>query len=189
MANKTKRDIAITFENFIQYQSLKYGIDYLIEKGITIDIYVPINNTGSGFGDMYNDIFEHLKSNGYNVYRKSNNEIIYKILLEPYPMDAYFKFNYEYRLKYKYGLSAKPDPVYKPEWNIFYDAILVNGKYEAEFFDVYAKPHIIGNLKYVNYKKEFKENEKTILYLPTYGDLSSIEKIADTLIDLKKNIK
>ena len=53
MEKYTKKDIAITFENFIQYQSLKHGIDYLIEKKISVDIYVPINNMGSGFGDMY----------------------------------------------------------------------------------------------------------------------------------------
>lgn len=188
MEKKIKRDIAITFENFIQYQSLVAGIDFLIEKGISVDIYVPICNNDTGFGDMYNDMFAFLNSRKYRVYRKNNDDITYKILLEPYPMDSYFKFNYEYRIKYKYGLSAKPDPVYRPEWNIYYDAILVNGVYETEFFDVYAKTHIIGNLKYVNYKKSLvEEKKKVLLYLPTYGDLSSIEKVSNALLELKKD--
>ena len=100
------------------------------------------------------------------------------------------KFNFKYRIKYKYSLiSAKPNLVYKPESNIYYDAILCYGPYEANYLKVYSKTELIGNLKYLNFEKKpniINTDKKILLYLPTYGDVSSIDSILESLNKLKE---
>lgn len=183
------KNIAITFQNLVQFYSMKNGIDALISKGYSVDIYVPINNDTSGIGNMFTETYNNLTSMGYSPIRELDSSKHYKILLEPYPMDIYYKFNYTYRLKYKYSLlSAKPNLVYNPENNLYYDAILSFGPYEASYLKAYSNIEMMGNLKYVNLEKLDKPstNKKILLYLPTYGNSSSIDTILEELEKLKE---
>ena len=185
-----KKDIAIAVLNLVQFYSVKAGIDYLIKMGYVIDIYIPYNKTDNGFGNQFDDSYKVLKKLNYSIRRKSNKNIKYKILLEPFPIDAYFKISFEYRIKYKYSLlSAKPNPVYKTDNNIYYDLILCHSNYDADFLSVYSKTAVIDTLKYIDFKKNKKAvtNRKTLLYLPTYGDVSSIDNMIEELKKLKKN--
>ena len=189
MTKKTK-DLIITLQNHIQFQSIKVGIDLLIQNGIDIDLYIPIGSDDIGYSNMYEDLYKYLKKQNYNIIRKINEDNIYKILLEPYPMDFYGKTNYKYRLKYKYSsISAKPNPVYKPEHNICYDGILCFGKYEANCLEAYTRTYIIENLKYINYNKKTNQGKHTLLYLPTFGNVSSIENIVKNIPNIKKEYK
>ena len=130
-----------------------------------------------------------LLENGYNPKRKIDEQIKYKILLEAYP-SKFFKFDFKYRIKYRYSaLSAKPEPVYRPEGNIEYDAILCYGPYEADIFKIYAETYIIGNMKYVDYAKKEHDGKPNLLYLPTYGDISSIDCILGIMEELKTKYK
>ena len=98
----------------------------------------------------------------------------------------------KYRIKYKYSLlTAKPNLVYKPENNICYDAILCYGMYEANFLKVFSNVELIGNLKYLNLKPLTKPstNKPILLYLPTYGDVSSIRNITSQLEKYTKNTR
>ena len=182
-----KRDIAVTIQNFVQFYSIKSGIDELIKRNHSVDIYIPQTNDDSGLDKMYEETFNELIKYNYTIKRTTDSNVLYKILLEPYPMDFCLKFNFEYRLKYKYSLlSAKPNLVYKPESNICYDAILCFSKYDADFLNVYAKTELIGNLKYLNFKKKsFNSAKPVLLYLPTYGNVSSIDLITAQLEKLK----
>lgn len=183
-----KRDLAITIQNLVQFYSMKNGIDALIKKGYSVDIYTPFCEDSCGFGDMFNATYDYLINMGYSPIRNSNDSLSYKILLEPYPMDSYIKLNYKYRLKYKYSLlSAKPNLVYIPENNLYYDAILCFGQYEANFLRAYSNVEVIGNLKYENlsYLDKPKTDKPVLLYLPTYGNVSSIDSIIKQLIKLK----
>ena len=185
-----ERDIAVTIQNMVQFYSIKNGIDGLVKKGYLVDIYVPSSDDSSGFGEMFDSTYNYLLESNYNPIRTSNENIRYKILLEPYPMDFYIKINYTYRIKYKYSLlSAKPDLVYVPGHNLYYDAILCYGKYEANFLKVYSNTEIIGNLKYINLNKldKPKTDKPILLYLPTYGDVSSIDSITEQLNKIKDN--
>ena len=176
------KNIAITFQNLVQFYSIKNGIDALIKKGYPVDIYVPINNDGSGMGDMFTETYNKLIDMGYSPCRELDSSKHYKVVLEPYPMDIYYKFNYTYRLKYEYALlSAKPNLVYYPENNIYYDAIL------ASYLKAYANIELMGNLKYINLKKldRPKTDKPVLLYLPTYGDSSSIDTILRELKSIK----
>ena len=182
------KNIAITFQNLVQFYSMKNGIDALIHKGYTVHIYIPFCNDSSGFGDMFDATYHYLTNLGYTLFQTVKDDINYKLLLEPYPMDWYIKINSKYRLKYKYSLlSAKPNLVYKPENNICYDAILCYGLYEANILKNFSNVELIGNLKYINLKKLDKPStqKKILLYLPTYGNVSSIDSITDQLLKLK----
>lgn len=182
-------DLAIVIQNLVQFYSIKAGIDALINKGYIVDIYVPIFNDSTGMDDMFNATYSSLISLGYSPMRLLDNSKKYKILLEPYPIKTY-EFKYKYRIKYEYApIAAKPNLTYIPEENIYYDAILCTGDYEAEYLKAYSNTYVIGNLKHINFHKKLnvKNNKPILLYLPTYGNLSSIDNILNTINSLKKD--
>ena len=185
-----KVNIAVTIQNYVQFYSIKLLIDELLKKSINVDIYVPVAKDDWGLKEMFEDIYNYLISNGYNP-RRNPLKIKYKILLEPYPMEYYFSFNYEYRIKYKYcAISAKPSLTYKIESNFVYDAILCHSTYEQEVLSCYSKTYLVGKLNYCNFEKTKKTSkEKTILYLPTYGNLNSINEITNELIKLRSKYR
>ena len=184
-----KRDLAVTVQNFVQFYSIKAGIDELIKMNYTVDIYIPMAETNTGIENLFDDTYNKMLNMNYSIKRTSDLNLSYKILLEPYPMDIYLKFNYQYRIKYKYApISAKPNLTLNPENNIYYDCILCSGDYEANYLSVYSKTKTIGNLKYINFTKETTNTEKPILlYLPTYGDTCSIDLIINILMNLRED--
>lgn len=75
-----------------------------------------------------------------------------------------------------------------------YDLVLSYGKRDYDIFSMYTAAEIVGNPKFddwfngnfdsellENLSRHFDKNKKTILYLPTHGDLSSIDELADEL--------
>lgn len=181
-----EKNIAIVILNYIQFINVKPGIDELIKKGHKLDIYCPISEDTDGFKELFEDNVQTLLNQGYTVYRTIENNKKYKILLEPYPC---MNIEAKYKIKYRYGtISAKPNIVYgNPQNFIFYDAILCAGKYDANYLNVFSKTYLTGNMKYINFKKKKKTEKKVLLYLPTYGECSSIDLIGDYLGKLKKN--
>lgn len=179
--------IAVTIQNYVQFYSIKNVLDEMIKNGLNIDLYVPIAKDDWGLTEMFNDIYNHLKKEGYVVRRKPIKRK-YKILLEPYPMEYYFSFDYEYRLKYKYSaISAKPFPTYRECDNFCYDAILCYSTYEADVLSVYSKTYLVGKPLYSEFKKDkIDRKKKILLYLPTYGDLNSIFDISSEISELRK---
>lgn len=185
-----ENSIAITFQNLVQFYSVKNGIDALIDKGYIVDIYIPSSEDNLGYGNMFDETYNALTSLGYSPLRTADTSKKYKILLEPYPMDFYLKITFKYRLKYKYApIAAKPKLTCNPENNLIYDAILCYGSYEANYLKAYTNTYVIGNLKYINFSRTItkKNGKPVLLYLPTYGNNSSIDTIIDTLSLLKKD--
>lgn len=178
--------IAVTIQNYVQFYSIKNALDILIKDGVNVDFYVPFAKDDWGLKEMFDEIYDFLKKSGYNV-RRNPIKRKYKILLEPYTMEYYFSFNYEYRIKYNYGLnSPKPSLTYRDVDNFCYDAILSYSTYEAEELRTYTKTYVVGKPNYYNFKKKInKSSKKTLLYLPTYGESNSINDIADELFKLK----
>ena len=179
-----KNKIAVVILNFVQFYSLKPFLD--LNDKYNIDIYVlEFFNDKSGFNDMFNDLYNYLRKNKYNVYRKAKKTVKYKILLEPYPMISSFYDNlhYDYRLKYKYAsISAKPRTTYNIQQNLSYDAILVHSTYEEEVMANFSKTFLVGRLCFNGFKrKNNRSTKKTILYLPTYGDLNYIDEVVGEL--------
>lgn len=176
------RDVAICILNNIQYLSIKNGMDKLIELGYSVDIICPLyENDNTGFNDVFEDTITKLKEK-YNVFNYVP-DYEYKILLEPYP---FVDIKHKYRIKYHYSLlSAKPSVVYLPDNYIVYDAILCTSEFDASYLSAYAKTHIVGNLKDLNFKRKKHDGKPNLLYLPTYGKGSSIDNFPDNLGELK----
>ena len=51
-----QKDIAVVIQNYVQFINVKLGIDELIKKGYSVDIYCPKDNDNSGFFEMFDDI-------------------------------------------------------------------------------------------------------------------------------------
>jgi len=180
------KKIAVVIFNYIQYLSIMPGIEKLIEKGYDIDFYCDeAKGDETGFYNLFADVRNALLQKGHKVYTKSQ-KIKYKILLEPYINGLGLEG--EYNLRYRYGpITAKPNKVYIPSFFIKYDCVLCSGTYEARLLSNFTNTEILADLKYVGFKKKnYHKGKKVLLYLPTYGEESSIELILNELKKLRK---
>lgn len=189
---ENNKNIAVTIQNTVQYYSIAPGIDKLINMGYKVDIYIPIySNDVMGFKDMYQNIYNKLVNlKKYNIYRQYTGKK-YKVVLTPYDMGIFFKFNTKYNLKYKYAVSAKPKLTLTADENIIYDGILCYSTWETDMLKVYSPTYNVGNIKFTDFKKKRsnKNNKPILLYLPTYGKYSSINEVYESLENLKKDYK
>jgi len=84
-------------------------------------------------------------------------------------------------------------------WKRFFDLILAYGRRDNKLFSLYTQSRIVGNPKFddwfngefdeemlFNLKSRLDSNKKTILYLPTHSDLSSIDRLAAGLKRIAK---
>lgn len=189
MSEKRKCDIAVTIQNMGQFYSVDSGLKELIKRGKSVDMYIPCGRDNNGMEEMFDSTYETLKNTKYHIFREEQ-DVEYKVLLEPYPMEYYLNFQSEYRVKYTYGaLSAKPDLVYFPDNYICYDGVICYGPYEAGYLKAYARTHIIGNMLFEDFKrkKTTEEEKPVLLYLPTYGEGSSLELVIDKIDELKEH--
>ena len=177
------KNIAVVILNETQLKNILPCVDELLLKNYEVDIYCNDSDYDIGFKNMFQHTRDIL-SDKYNVYTTPLDKK-YKILLEPYPSGMDIKS--EYKIRYRYSnISAKPNIVYKPENYIQYDAILCSGTCDANYLNVYSKTYITANCKYANFKRKKHPYEKPVLlYLPTYGDESSVDLIYDALEKLK----
>ncbi|WP_068082179.1 CDP-glycerol glycerophosphotransferase family protein [Polycladidibacter stylochi] len=81
------------------------------------------------------------------------------------------------------------------EWRSLADLNLMFGAYSAQRVSHFSPSYAVGNIKFSNWKNEASEeqrrknkqhllldvNKKTILYMPTYGELGSFESLIDQL--------
>ena len=178
--------IAIVIYNYIQYLNIMPGAEELIRRGYKVDFYGLVTDDKNGFQDIFDDVINHLKEKGYKVYTKGK-KVKYKILLEPY--ESNLNINAKYNIRYRYApISAKPDKVYLPHLFLKYDSVLCSGSYEARLLNNFTNTEIVDDLKYINFKKkDYKKDKKVLLYLPTYGEESSIELILSELEKLKND--
>ena len=185
-----KNKIAITIQNYVQYYCIHDLVDELMKDNI-VHVYVPICTFDEGFNNMYNDMYDFLIAHNYTVYRESHPEIDYKIVLLTYNFDAYFEFNCKYKIKYTYYvMCSKPQLLYKPDQNEFFDAMLTHSTYERDVCSVYAPTYLVGAMNFKDFKKKKSNSDKkTVLYLPTYGNLNTIDNLIDEFKKLKKKYR
>lgn len=174
---KLKR-VAVIFQNNIQYESFINAVDIMIKRGILVDLYVPINNLNNGFNTMFDAFYNKIANSKYNIYREPN-DFYYDIVFETYYIEQFKDLKRKYTIKFMYGLTAKSEYSFSFDINYIFDAFLCYGKMDAICLQNYGKTFEIGNLKYLNTKLKPNKikQKKTILYLPTYGDNCSIDKI------------
>mgnify|MGYP005793789685 CR=1 FL=1 len=182
------RNVAVVIENNIQYESFKNAIDIMIQKKINVDIFIPIQEINDGFDIMFNEFYEEIKISNYNIYRYINDKK-YEIRFQPYLIPQFKDLNHIFTIKYMYGLTTKPEFSLSLETNYVFDAFLCYGSYDSECLKNYGITFQIGNIKYLHYKAIKNKHQKklTILYLPTYGDYSSISLVSPELAKIKND--
>jgi len=184
MSVKSGRYVAVVFDDLTEFFAIRSDVDALIKEGISIDIYVAQSYSN----ELRVDTQKKISQLGYQVKELPGTNRKYKILLEPYPLENNELLDSEFRIKYSYGIgSAKPDPVFLPERNLPYDAFLLHSKRDAEIRSVYGKTYVIPYSKYKGLKKEKHQGKPNLLYLPTFGEVSSIDAFnSEAVRSLKK---
>lgn len=182
---KLKR-VAVIFQNNIQYESFINAVNIMIDRGIVVDLYVPINKLNNGFDTMFNEFYNKISTGPYNVYRETT-DFYYDILFETYYIEQFKDLKRKYTIKYMYGLTAKSEYSFSFDINYIFDAFLCYGKMDSVCLQNYGKTFEIGNIKYLNTKlrKNNNKRKKTILYLPTYGSNCSIDKFGKEIASLQ----
>lgn len=186
----SSKDIAVVVQSEVQYYAVEPLLQILNEKKYSVDIVInPLTVDNTGFKEISSSTYKLLKAQGYDVKMADDAKKHYKIILTPYA--DIVETDYKYLIRYQYSpVSAKPNPVYLPESQRKFHAILCQSTYEADILSVYAKTYIVSNLKFINYKNRTKKTtKKTLLYLPTYGDVSSIDELKLALELVKKTYK
>lgn len=181
------KNVAVVFQNNIQYESFKNAVNLMIQKNINVDIFIPINNNDDGFTEMFEEFYKNISKSGYNIFRKPTKKT-YDILFLTYEIPQFMKLKRKYTIKYMYGLTTKPDISLSLHTNYIFDGFLCYGNEDAKCLDNFGKTFQIGNIKYLYTKFENNNNnndKKNILYLPTYSNHSSIEIVGQELLKLK----
>lgn len=116
----------------------------------------------------------------------------FDVLVCPFLMPLVYKENQEkIFVRMVYGLS-KATWNYG-WWNMLFDEFLVYGNYDANILSFYGPTVKIGNPKFDDWFNSNVEpypvepNKKTILYLPTYDDLSTLSWVLPVLSKMAEN--
>lgn len=116
----------------------------------------------------------------------------FDVLVCPFLMPLVYKENQEkIFVRMVYGLS-KATWNYG-WWNMLFDEFLVYGSYDAKILSFYGPTVKIGNPKFDDWFNGNVEpypvepNKKTILYLPTYDDLSTLSWVLPVLSKMAEN--
>lgn len=88
----------------------------------------------------------------------------------------------EINIKFNYGMGK--DWLHSSS-DIYFDYILCYGKRDAQFSEPFAKVLEVGAIKFYKMKKKKLKDKPTVLYLPTYGEYSSIESLYKPLEKLQ----
>ena len=189
-SQQNNNNVAIIFDDLTEFFVMRDAIDDMKKAKINVDVIIPYD---SGYNGLSKHTFKEIKKLGYCPLKDAPKNKEYKILLTPYPtLHIINRIKYIYHLKYPYGpISAKPNPVFLPEWKIDYDGIFSFNIYEPEFLSAYGtKYHIVPYWKYNNFKKESHKTKKpNLLLLSTFGtDISNVKLFTKSSIqDIKKH--
>ncbi|MBR3236706.1 hypothetical protein IKF92_03460 [Candidatus Saccharibacteria bacterium] len=188
--SKNNNNVAIIFDDLTEFFVMRPAIDDMKKAKINVDIIVPYD---SGYNGLSEYTFKEIVKLGYHPLKDAPKDKEYKVLLTPYPtLEIIKRTKYIYHLRYSYGpMSAKPDPVFLPEWKIYYDGIFSFNSYEPHFLSAYGnKYHLLPYWKYNNFKKTTKSKTKpNLLILSTFGtDISNVKLFTKSAIqEIKKH--
>lgn len=173
--------VAIVINDLTEFFAVKDNLDALSREGVSCDIFVADHLSK----EMYRDTKQNILKLGYEVANNKEKAATYQVLLDPYPSTFSNAIPHMYRIKYSYGASsAKPKPTYSVEWNLPYDASIMHSKRDAEIRNVYGKAYVVPYRKYKGFKKKKTKFDKpALLYLPTFGDASSIDTLNDSVVE------
>lgn len=181
-----EKDIAVIIEAPVQFFSVKSLIDRLIEQGRSVDLIVPYLEDYKVVTRAAKRVLSDL---GYEYISTGDiANVKYKVCIAPYAVVNFAKINTKYRIRYDYSiLSSKPNPTYKPVQRVWFDAIVCNSPQEAELMKAYTQTYTVSPMKYDGFEKIKRVNTKPmLLYMPTYGDVSSADQAEQIITALKE---
>ncbi|MBS4208291.1 glycosyltransferase [Bacillus sp. FJAT-50079] len=181
--------VETTFHYYV-YESI---IDELVKKGVRC--HLVINDSykeNSETSYMYDDLLEFIQNlerndiEAYTISTIRENHFIYDCMVSCY-YTAWLQDIAKKQVRAMYSL-AKDYWAYS-WWNVFYDKILCYGEYDYAKLNIYNNCSVVGipkfdywyrnEIKNINEVKEkfiLDSSKQTILYAPTYGNLSSIDE-------------
>ena len=184
-----KKEVGIIFDDLTEFYVMQPALEGLKKNNIKFDIIVSKEKS---YSNLAEHTFNAIKSFGYDIKFKNFQNIIYKVLLTPYPKTPIEEeINFIYTIKYPYGsLCTKPNPVQTVDWNIPYDAILTFNtieKYDGYGVRTIPMPYWPSiNNKKIDYPKKIN-GKKDLLILATFGDVCCIDMLNDEVINEIKN--
>ncbi len=183
-----KNPIAIVIANMVQFYSILPAMKELDRHGVRYDIFVPHSDSPEarteGWYSLEQDTVDYLLLNGYKPMQTVNS-YHYILCLSAYPNIVPIKA--DINIRYRYGYVTKPEFSYSVGNGIFYDYVLCYNKEDASILSAYAKTLVVGELKLADYRHAEPKSsraKKTLLYLPTHGEGSSIPAVCKVLANL-----
>ncbi|MBW8349430.1 CDP-glycerol glycerophosphotransferase family protein [Bacillus sp. IITD106] len=197
--------VGFTIQSPFHYFLYESIINELVSRDI--NCHLLINDSikyDKEWEEMYNSLvkfIEMLERKDIEAFLVSTVEIFgfqYDCIVSPYYIDEVRKLGKK-NIRLMYSL-AKENWTYS-WWNIFFDKILCYGEYDFKKLNIYDNCTIVGNPKFDNwfndisaleinkiiekYDLKLNKNIETIIYAPTFGELSSIDEWIEEVSQLK----
>lgn len=161
---------------------------------MSFDVIIPIEVYDPSIeSDNQNVHVKLLNDEGITVIHGFPKNMEYDVLYSAYSghsieLAKYSQFKYHVRLPYGLSGGNKPN-LFKNHANyVFYDFMLSYGGPDVAISSAHIKTYPVGNINMANFKRDraTPNDKKTLLYMPTWGDVSSInENTLMKLIELK----
>lgn len=179
-------EMAIIIQNVLQYYSLRPFLKLIKEKKYwKNDIYViDPQDTETGFSEIMEELKQAVLKDGFKIADEHNKEKKYKVCLSPYQNMVNVK--YKYLVSYYYGSASSKPSTFDPDLKSKFHGFLLHSNYDADILSIYGKTHIVPRLSLHELKPKKHSGKKRLLYLPTYGKESEIEKVAKILPAIKE---
>lgn len=176
----SKRIVAV-LHNLVLFDTIRPLLERFRQE---VKIIVP-EIEAIDFQEMAKHTVAEITKHGFEVeISKLPAEIRCDIELSPYPYTSLNVSEARWRVRYMYGLA-------KEAWNfslhntIYYDFAMSFGEYDTSILSALTSAYPIGNMKIRPVLPRSKGKRPTLLYLPTYGPVSSIEKAFEALMELR----
>lgn len=153
-----------------------------------VKIIVPESEI-EGFYEMAKYTATEIAKYGFDVeLSRLPAEIRCEIELSPYPYASPNVREARWRVRFMYGL-AKEAWNFSVQNNVYYDFVIAYGEYDASILSALVPAYPVGNMKIRPVVPHGRTERPTLLYLPTYGPTSSIERAYEALMELKVRFK
>lgn len=179
-------EMAIIIQNVLQYYSLLPFLKLIKEKKYwKNDIYIiDPQDTETGFSEIMEELKQAVLKDGFKIANEHDKEKKYKVCLSPY--QNMIDVKYEYLVSYYYGSASSKPFTFNPDLKSKFHGFLLHSNYDADILSIYGKTHIVPRLSLHEIKPKKHSGKKRLLYLPTYGKESEIEKIEKILPAIKE---
>lgn len=168
-----KNLILFVFHNLVTYESMRNVLIELRKNNIPFDILVPLSTTDINAKKMFEDTAESISKDFPNVMLgNSISNVRYKAAFLPF-LPFFFSVDCDYIVRYQYGIGKA---AYNFDtWSMNFDFILCQSYYDFNALRNYTQAKLVGNPKFLK-TKQTRSRELSILYMPTYGELSSLDE-------------